>query len=64
MSVETETNDVPNQAEDAEMQDTAREAKPKKKKYTDWPFKNIKEPHDHDVLYGRGGGESINSFIY
>eukprot|EP00567_Pseudictyota_dubia_P011423 CAMPEP_0197443630 /NCGR_PEP_ID=MMETSP1175-20131217/9324_1 /TAXON_ID=1003142 /ORGANISM="Triceratium dubium, Strain CCMP147" /LENGTH=910 /DNA_ID=CAMNT_0042974293 /DNA_START=162 /DNA_END=2894 /DNA_ORIENTATION=+ len=21
-----------------------------------WPLRNIKEPHDHDVLYGRGGG--------
>ena len=21
-----------------------------------WPMKNIAEPHDHDVLYGRGGG--------
>ena len=26
-----------------------------KKKYTDWPIRDIKEPHDHDVLYGRGG---------
>jgi hypothetical protein len=23
--------------------------------YKDWPMKNIREPHDHDVLYGRGG---------
>ena len=27
-----------------------------KKKYENWPMKNISEPHDHDVLYGRGGG--------
>jgi hypothetical protein len=26
-----------------------------KKNYTDWPLRNIKEPHDNDVLYGRGG---------
>jgi len=26
------------------------------KKYADWPLKNISEPHDHDVLFGRGGG--------
>lgn len=25
-------------------------------KYTNWPLKEIKEPHDNDVLYGRGGG--------
>jgi hypothetical protein len=56
MSVETETKDVPKQEEDAEMEDTENEVKPKTKKYTDWPLKNIKEPHDHDVLYGRGGG--------
>lgn len=27
-----------------------------KEKYKDWPVKNIKEPHDNDVMYGRGGG--------
>ena len=21
-----------------------------------WPLRNVKEPHDNDVLYGRGGG--------
>lgn len=26
-----------------------------KKKYTDWPVREIREPHDNDVLYGRGG---------
>jgi hypothetical protein len=25
------------------------------KDYSDWPYKSIKEPHDNDVLYGRGG---------
>jgi len=25
------------------------------KKYVDWPVRNIKEPHNNDVLYGRGG---------
>jgi hypothetical protein len=30
---------------------------PKKSvKFANWPQKNIKEPHDNDVLYGRGGG--------
>ena len=27
-----------------------------KEKYKDWPLKDIKEPHEHDVMYGRGGG--------
>lgn len=27
-----------------------------KKKYADWPLRNIKEPHENDVMYGRGGG--------
>lgn len=26
-----------------------------KKKYADWPLRDIKEPHDNDVMYGRGG---------
>ena len=34
----------------------ATKAEPPKKKFTDWPLKNIADPHDHDVLYGRGGG--------
>jgi len=25
-------------------------------KYKDWPLKGIKEPHENDVMYGRGGG--------
>lgn len=27
-----------------------------KKKYANWPLRNIKEPHENDVMYGRGGG--------
>jgi len=27
-----------------------------REKYKDWPLRNIKEPHDNDVMYGRGGG--------
>lgn len=26
-----------------------------REKYKDWPMKSIEEPHDNDVLYGRGG---------
>jgi hypothetical protein len=35
--------------------------------YSNWPYKNIKEPHDNDVLYGRGGTcsstEKSSSFL-
>lgn len=27
-----------------------------REKYKDWPMRNIKEPHENDVMYGRGGG--------
>ncbi len=27
-----------------------------KEKYKDWPLRGIKDPHDNDVMYGRGGG--------
>lgn len=30
-------------------------SKSDRKKYADWPVREIKEPHDNDVLYGRGG---------
>ena len=26
------------------------------KKYANWPLKGIKDPHENDVMYGRGGG--------
>lgn len=31
------------------------EEKKDEEKYKDWPFRNVKEPHANDVLYGRGG---------
>jgi hypothetical protein len=31
-------------------------AEEQKKEYLNWPLHEIKEPHEHDVLYGRGGG--------
>lgn len=27
-----------------------------KKKYANWPLRGIKDPHENDVMYGRGGG--------
>mmetsp|Transcript_25212 Transcript_25212/g.28731 ORF Transcript_25212/g.28731 Transcript_25212/m.28731 type:complete len:795 (+) Transcript_25212:282-2666(+) len=44
--------------EDKKKKEEDDEATKKKKKelYLNWPLKGIKEPHENDVLYGRGGG--------
>jgi hypothetical protein len=49
--------------EEEEVQLTPEEEEEKKKsdaelreKFKDWPLRNIKEPHENDVMYGRGGG--------
>jgi hypothetical protein len=48
-------------AQDEEVQQSspafpvAAAAAPQKKKNTDWPLRGIQEPHDNDVLFGRGG---------
>jgi hypothetical protein len=39
-----------------DVDENSDDAKPKQKKYENWPLRDIKEPHEHDVLYGRGGG--------
>jgi hypothetical protein len=39
-----------------ETEEEKQEREELKKKYANWPLKNIKEPHDNDVMYGRGGG--------
>jgi len=38
-----------------------RKKKEELKKYANWPLKGIKDPHDNDVLYGRGGGTNHHS---
>lgn len=53
--------DMPDEAEDKEETERKAEAERKKKeelkkKYSNWPLRNIKDPHDNDVMYGRGGG--------
>ena len=57
--------DTDEDAENVELKDeepveTEEEKKKKaeanKKKYANWPLRGIKEPHENDVLYGRGGG--------
>ena len=35
---------------------TEEEKEAARKKYENWPLKDIKEPHENDVMYGRGGG--------
>jgi hypothetical protein len=40
-------------------QNNAAAAEPKKTKYENWPLRDIKEPHENDVLYGRGGGMCV-----
>jgi hypothetical protein len=52
--------DVPKEEGEQENVDENKDgAKPKKKKYENWPLRDIKEPHENDVLYGRGGGMLI-----
>jgi hypothetical protein len=49
----------PEKSEEEKMQEEEEEKKriaELKKKYADWPLRDIKEPHEHDVMYGRGGG--------
>lgn len=41
---------------DDELEKNEGKEKPIKKKYNNWPLREIKEPHENDVLYGRGGG--------
>ena len=50
-----------NEDEDEEEKKKAEEKEKKrieelKKKYASWPLRGIKDPHENDVMYGRGGG--------
>lgn len=66
-----ESSDAETEADDPEdtrtPEEKEKEAKEKEEaekkrieelkiKYKDWPLKDIKEPHENDVMYGRGGG--------
>jgi hypothetical protein len=54
-----EEAEKPKEKETEEKEETEEEKQKReelKKKYANWPLKNIKEPHDNDVMYGRGGG--------
>ena len=51
-------DDKAEEPEEKEKKDerTEEEKEAARKKYENWPLKNIKEPHENDVMYGRGGG--------
>ncbi|KAL3945118.1 MAG: hypothetical protein SGBAC_000786 [Bacillariaceae sp.] len=54
---EDETMSEAQKEEDAKKAEEERKKKEElKKKYANWPQKAIKDPHDNDVMYGRGGG--------
>jgi len=57
----SEAEDTRPPVEEKKLTPEEEEAKKKRdaelrEKYKDWPLKNIKEPHENDVMYGRGGG--------
>jgi hypothetical protein len=62
--LEDAINDESDDKKEAENQKEKKKETPEekqkreelKKKYANWPLQNIKEPHDNDVMYGRGGG--------
>lgn len=53
-----ESKEEPKVEKDEAKEKEAPEKKEKspKKKTQNWPLREIKEPHENDVLYGRGGG--------
>lgn len=54
---ETTPNDEDMKDEDEEDEEAKKKKQEElRKKYADWPLKGIKDPHDNDVMYGRGGG--------
>lgn len=57
---EDKANDVKKEEDEQEMtpEELAKKEKEEEElriKYKDWPMKDISEPHENDVLYGRGG---------
>ena len=48
-TTDTEIGDEP------DVQETEELTEEMKLKYANWPYRDIKEPHANDVLYGRGG---------
>lgn len=66
---ETEADDPEDTRSPEEKEKEAKEKEEAEKKrieelkikYKDWPLKDIKEPHENDVMYGRGGGTNHHS---
>jgi hypothetical protein len=56
-----ERNEEPQASEEEKVkQEEKEETAEDLEKYKDWPLRDIKEPHDNDVLYGRGGELLLN----
>lgn len=56
---EEDSNDDEEEEEKSDDEDEETKMKREaelKERYKDWPLRGIKEPHENDVMYGRGGG--------
>ena len=61
--VSTNKGDAAVAAAPPKKEEKAREERPARRKNVDWPMKNIQEPHENDVLFGRGGTFSNAMFV-
>ena len=52
---ESESSTSTNTKDETEEKKTEEVTEEMKLKYANWPYRDIKEPHANDVLYGRGG---------
>jgi hypothetical protein len=56
MEDDTEMKEEEKVKEEEDAEEKKKKEDELRKKYANWPLRNIKEPHDNDVMYGRGGG--------
>ena len=56
VKVESSSDEKEKESEEESEEEKKKREEELKKKYADWPLRNIKDPHDNDVMYGRGGG--------
>ena len=52
---ESESSTSTSTKDETEEKKTEEVTEEMKLKYANWPYRDIKEPHANDVLYGRGG---------
>ena len=52
---ESESSTSTNTKDETEEKKTEEVTEEMELKYANWPYRDIKEPHANDVLYGRGG---------